>query len=133
MSQELSPTPGESMSLGELDRALEELGREFDELLQEAAGNGGGEGYAQRFQSISTAMGELRSRRERAEALRQESWEAQRRLQAVTAALDGLPTELTTWDEGVIYQLLEKVTVLNKDRIRVTFRGGTEVEQVILE
>ena len=131
MSQELSPIPGESMSLGELDRALEELGREFDALLQEAAANGGGEEYAQRFQAISAAMGELRSRKERAEALRQESREAQRRLQAITTAVGRLPAELTTWDEGVIYQLLEKVTVLAKDRIRVTFRGGTEVEQTI--
>ena len=119
------------MSLGELDRALEELGREFDALLQKAAGNGGGEDYAQRFQAISNAMGELRSRKERAEALLQESREAQRRLQAITTAVDKLPAELTTWDEGVIYQLLEKVTVLAKDRLRVTFRGGTEVEQTI--
>ena len=131
MSQELSPIPGEPMSLGELDRALEELGREFDALLQEAAGNGGGEEYAQRFQAISTATAELRSRKERAEALRRESREAQRRLQAVTAAVEGLPAELTAWDEGVIYQLLEKVTVLAKDRLRVTFRGSTEVERTI--
>ena len=121
------------MSLGELDRALEELGRQFDTLLQEAAGDGGGEEYVQRFQAISTAMGELRSRKERAEAIRQESREAQRRLQAVTAAVEELPAELTAWDEGVIYQLLEKVTVLAKDRLRVTFRGGTEVEQTIPE
>ena len=78
-------------------------------------------------------MGELRSRKERAEALRQESWEAQRRLQAITTAVDKLPAELTAWDEGVIYQLLEKVTVLAKDRLRVTFRGGTEVERTIPE
>ena len=78
-------------------------------------------------------MGELRSRKERAEALRQESWEAQRRLHAITTAVDKLPAELTAWDEGVIHQLLEKVTVLAKDRLRVTFRGGTEVERTIPE
>lgn len=39
--------------------------------------------------------------------------------------------ELTEWDQSVVYQLVEKVTVLAKDKIRVTFRNGTEVEQEI--
>ena len=39
--------------------------------------------------------------------------------------------ELTEWDQSVVYQLVEKVTVLAKDKIRVTLRNGTEVEQEI--
>ena len=61
-------------------------------------------------------MGELRSRKERAEALRQESWETQRRLQAITTAVDRLPAELTAWDEGVIHQLLEDIQPLKKNQ-----------------
>lgn len=38
---------------------------------------------------------------------------------------------LTEWDEEVIHQLLEKVTVLSRESIRVTFRDGREVEQVV--
>ena len=44
---------------------------------------------------------------------------------------EGAEAELTEWDQSVVYQLVEKVTVLAKDKIRVTFRNGTEVEQEI--
>ena len=131
LSRELSPVPGESMSPGEIDRALEELGRQFDALLREAAGTGAGADYAQRFQDLSAGIGALRQRKGRMEAALRESQEVRRRLQAVSAAVEKLPTELAEWDEGVIHQLLEKVTVLSGDRLRVTFRGGTEVEQEI--
>ena len=40
-------------------------------------------------------------------------------------------SELTEWDDNVIYQLLEKVTVLSRERIRVTLRDGLEIEQAV--
>lgn len=39
--------------------------------------------------------------------------------------------ELAEWDDDVIYQLLEKVTVLSRERIRVTLRDGLEIEQAV--
>ena len=53
MEQELAPVPGESMSLGDIDRAVTELGKQFDMLLAEAA-NGDVDEYAERFRAIST-------------------------------------------------------------------------------
>ena len=40
-------------------------------------------------------------------------------------------TELTEWNDNVVYQLLEKVTVMENFKIKVTFRDGREVEQII--
>ena len=40
---------------------------------------------------------------------------------------------LTEWDEEVIHQLLEKVTVLSQEKIRVTFRDGREIEQYVAQ
>ena len=40
-------------------------------------------------------------------------------------------SELTEWDDNVVYQLLEKVTVLSRERIRVTLRDGLEIEQAV--
>ena len=37
----------------------------------------------------------------------------------------------TTAPDNVIYQLLEKVTVLSRERIRVTLRDGLEIEQAV--
>ena len=52
-------------------------------------------------------------------------------LKAAEAALPAASAELTEWKEDVLYQLLEKVTVLDEARIKVTFRSGVEIEQAL--
>ena len=131
MEQELAPIPGESMSLGDIDRAMEELGQQFNNLLSEAADTDNTDSYTARFKSISTAMAELKRRKANIMQLRQEQEQANRRMQAVTSVLKTASNELTEWDENVIYQLLEKVTVLSRERIRVTLRDGLEIEQAV--
>lgn len=131
MEQELAPIPGESMSLGDLDRAMEDLGQQFNTLLSEAADTDNADSYTARFQSISTAMAELKRRKANIMQLRQEQEQTNRRMQAVASAPKTTSSELTEWDENVIYQLLEKVTVLSRERIRVTLRDGLEIEQAV--
>ena len=131
MEQELSPIPGENMSLGDIDRAIADLGRQFTALLSEAADAGNADGYTTRFQSISTAMAEFKRRKAIIQQLRQEQDQANHRMQMVTMALKSTSNKLTDWDDGTIYQLLEKVTVLSRERIRVTLRDGLEIEQAV--
>jgi len=45
--------------------------------------------------------------------------------------MESASTELVEWEENVVYQMLEKVTVLDREHIRVTFRNGQEVEQTV--
>lgn len=131
MEQELAPIPGESMSLADIDRMLAELEKQFDSLLAEASAAGGTEDYAERFRMISNAMADLKEHKERIQQVYQENELVGRRIQAASMAMGAYSTELTEWDQSVVYQLVEKVTVLAKDRIRVTLRDGTEVEQEI--
>ena len=131
MEQELAPIPGESMSLGDIDRAIADLGRQFTALLSEAADADDADGYTARFQSISTAMAEFKRRKAIIQQLRQEQDQANHRMQRVTMALKSTSNKLTDWDDGTIYQLLEKVTVLSRERIRVTLRDGLEIEQAV--
>ena len=131
MEQELAPIPGESMSLGDIDRAIADLGRQFTALLSEAADADNADGYTARFQSISTAMAEFKRRKAIIQQLRQEQDQANHRMQRVTMALKSTSNRLTDWDDGTIYQLLEKVTVLSRERIRVTLRDGLEIEQAV--
>ena len=131
MEQELSPIPGENMSLGDIDRAIADLGRQFTALLSEAADADNADGYTARFQSISTAMAEFKRRKAIIQQLRQEQDQANHRMQRVTMALESTSNKLTDWDDGTIYQLLEKVTVLSRERIRVTLRDGLEIEQAV--
>ena len=131
MEQELAPIPGESMSLGDIDRAMEGLGQQFNDLLRKAADANNTDNYTAQFQSISTAMAEFKRRKAMILQIRQEQEQTNRRVQAVASVLKTASSELTEWDDNVVYQLLEKVTVLSRERIRVTLRDGLEIEQAV--
>ena len=130
MEWELAPMLGESMSLADIDRALEELSGQFNSLLAEASATPGAD-YTERFRELSESTARLKERKIRLEGACQEQGRVQKRLLAVSAAMEHMTAALTEWDEEVIHQLLEKVTVLSREKIRVTFRDGREIEQVV--
>ena len=76
-------------------------------------------------------MAELKRRKAKILQIRQEQEQTNRRVQAVASVLKTASSELTEWDDNVVYQLLEKVTVLSRERIRVTLRDGLEIEQAV--
>lgn len=76
-------------------------------------------------------MAELKERRTQVEKLHRENEQMYRRVKAAEAALSETAAWITEWKEDVLYQLLEKVTVLDQTRIRVTFRSGAEIEQAL--
>ena len=110
---------------------LEELEKQFNSLLAEASAAGGTENYAERFRMISNTMADLKEHKARIQQVYQENELVSQRLKAASVAMSAYVAELTEWDQSVVYQLVEKVTVLAKDKIRVTFRDGAEVEQEI--
>ena len=127
----MAPVPGESMSLGDIDRAIADLGRQFTALLSEAADADNADGYTARFQSISTAMAEFKRRKAKILQIRQEQEQIGHRIHAAASAMTAATVGITEWDDGVVYQMLEKVTVLSRERIRVTLRDGLEIEQAV--
>ena len=131
IAQELAPIPGESMSLGDIERTITELGKQFDELLLKASDTGDACAYTEQFQSISSTMEELKRRKANILNIRQEQEQITRRLHAAAAAMSAVTTEITEWNDEVIYQLLEKVTVLEGLRLKIIFRNGQEIEQDI--
>ena len=122
MEWELAPMLGESMSLADIDRALEELSSQFNSLLAEASANPA-EDYTERFRELSESTARLKERKAQLEGACQEQGRLQNRLRAVSAAMEHMTAAMTEWDEEVVHQLLEKVTVLSREKIRVTFRG----------
>ena len=132
MEWELAPMLGESMSLADIDRALEELSSQFNSLLAEASANPA-EDYTERFRELSESTARLKERKAQMEGAFQEQGRLQSRLRAVSAAMEHMTAELTEWDEEVVHQLLEKVTVLSREKIRVTFRDGREIEQYVAQ
>lgn len=131
LREELLPNSGEDLSLSDIDRALEDLSGQFDQLLKEASLSADGSENAEQFRRISTAMAELKERRTQVEKLHRENEQVYRKTRAVETALTGVGPEITEWKEEILYQLLEKVTVLSENRIKVTLRSGVEIEQAL--
>ena len=69
MELELSPIPGVTMSLADLDRRLAELETQFQDLLAEAA-EGSYQDYMAQFKSIADEMAALKEKRTELEAQR---------------------------------------------------------------
>ena len=62
MEWELAPVLGESMSLADIDRALEDLSSQFNSLLAEASANPA-EDYTERFRELSESTTRLKERK----------------------------------------------------------------------
>lgn len=126
---EIAPVRGEHMSIADIDRRLEELNLNTRTLMDMAAGKF--EPYADQFRAIMNEASELKARKQRILEEQKNNLAETNRLQAAEDALQEVSSEITEWDESTIRQLVETVTVLSKNRIRVTLRGGTEMEQEI--
>ena len=131
MRMELSPIPGETMSLSDIDRRLGELEREFKALFQTSKEDGGYLGHAGAFQRITEEMGTLKEKKAFILAQQEGSSAASRRIRDAVDVLNTGDPQFTEWNESDIRQLVDTVVVLSADRIRVCLRGGMEIEQTI--
>ena len=130
MRMELSPLPGEYMSVSDIDRRIEALNQEFRQFFGASKG-GGFMKYAEDFQRISDEMTELKEKRARLLDRQNSSSAINQRIQDAVNVLNAGSSEITEWDESVIRQLVDTVKVLSADRIRVYLRGGMEIEQTL--
>ena len=85
----------------------------------------------EKFSAISQRMAEMKERKKRIEGIYRENDQVRQRISTISVMLRDISEEVTVWDEGTIHQMLDKVTILSGNRIRVTFRGGAEVEQEV--
>ena len=126
---ELAPIPGESMSLSDIDRRLGELDREFRELFAASKEDGGYMKYADAFKRITEDMAALKEKKAAILAQQEGDSVANRRIRDAMNVLGAGIAEITEWNEDMIRQLVDTVTVLSMNRIRVYLRGGIEIEQ----
>lgn len=120
--------PDSTMTLGEINRRLEELEAEFNILLQQpdsAAKN------AERFGSIANEMASLKEQREKIAARLRKDQTVQLHVHTMEAALDGMSYHMQQWDEEMIRQLVHTVKVISADHIKVFLYDGTEIDQIV--
>ena len=126
--EETGILPDSTMTLGEINRRLEELEAEFNILLQQpdsAAKN------AERFGSIANEMASLKEQREKIAARLRKDQTVQLHVHTMEAALDGMSYHMQQWDEEMIRQLVHTVKVISADHIKVFLYDGTEIDQIV--
>ena len=126
--EETGILPDSTMTLGEINRRLEELEAEFNILLQQpdsAAKN------AERFGSIANEMVSLKEQREKIAARLRKDQTVQLHVHTMEAALDGTSHLMQQWDEEMIRQLVHTVKVISADHIKVFLYDGTEIDQIV--
>lgn len=130
MRMELLSLPGGTMSMADIDRRLAELEQEFQSVFQQSREKPDGfMEYAQTFQRINEEAARLKEQRKYLLDQQQIDSAANGRIAHAMDVLNSSVAEITEWDESMIRQLVDTVTVLSEDRIRVRLYGGMEIEK----
>ena len=129
VSLELLPVQGQTMSLADIERRLELLDEQFQRLLAEAIDAEDKEACNAQFAEILAEQTALKKQKEE---ILQSSTDADRvctRMKQAEQALEATAPTITEWNETVVRQIVERVTVLSADEILVRIKGGAEIKQ----
>lgn len=126
--EETGKLPNSAMTLGDINRRLEELEAEFDTLFNQS---GSIDKNTIRFSQIANEMASLKEQREKVSTQLRNNEAAQAHVHTIAAVLEQEDHRLTEWDEEMIRQLVHTVKVISADHIRVYLNDGTEIDQMV--
>lgn len=132
MEKELAPVVGQQLSLSEIDRQLEQLNAEFSKVLAEASESGNQAAYSDRFRDIMQHQTELKAQRNEIQRMLAESGKAAAHIEQCRQAAETTPSAITEWDEALIRQVVESVTVETGSEIIVALKSGASIHQELL-
>ena len=132
MERELIPLPGESMSLADIERRLQTLEQQTQELVMQAVQENDAQKYAPQLKIIMDEVSTLRKKRTFLKEQRRNNAAASQRIQSAASAMEHGQAEKLEWDETLIRQLVDTVRVISAEKIVVYLRGSFEVEQNLL-
>lgn len=132
MEKELAPAAGQQLSLSEIDDRLEQLNTEFSKVLAEASESGNQAAYSDRFRDIMQHQTELKAQRNEIQRMLAESGKAAAHIEQCRQAAETTPSAITEWDEALIRQVVESVTVETGSEIIVALKSGASIHQELL-
>ena len=127
MEKELAPAAGQQLSLSEIDNRLEQLNTEFSKVLAEASESGDQSAYSGRFRAIMQKQTALKAQRGEIQRMLAESGKAAAHIEQCRQAAESTPSAITEWDEALIRQVVESVTVEVNNKLTVQLKNGIEV------
>lgn len=132
MELEKARIPGESISLGDIRRRLEELDEQTKKLVSKAAEDGDMASYAPKLKAILDEVSALKEKQTYIAQQQRSNAQAMWQIRNAAEALEQAPEQIE-WSESTIRQLVDTVKVLSKDKIEIYLRGGTVIEQNMIE
>ena len=132
MEKELAPVAGQQLSLSEIDNQLEQLNTEFSKVLAEASESGDQAAYSDRFREIMQKQTALKAQRDEMQRMLAESGKATAHIEQCRQAAETTPSAITEWDETLIRQVVESVTVETCNEVIVALKSGASIHQELL-
>ena len=132
MEKELAPVAGQQLSLSEIDNQLEQLNTEFSKVLAEASESGDQAAYSDRFRDIMQHQTELKAQRDKIQGMLAESGKAAAHIDKCRQAAEVTPAVIADWDEALIRQVVESVTVESDGEIVVALKSGASIHQKLM-
>lgn len=130
MAQELISIPGETMSLADIERRLEEINQETHEIVVTSSRRDDKyKGFTEQLKALVDESAALKERRAFIREQQQNNTQAMQRIEHTKKVLEQTSSEITEWDECVIRQLVESVKVLSSTKLEIQIRGGAVIEQ----
>ena len=132
MEKELTPAAGQQLSLSEIDDRLEQLNTEFSKVLAEASESGDQAAYSDRFREIMQKQTALKAQRDEIQWLLAESGKATAHIEQCRQAAETTPSAITEWDDALIRQVVESVTVETCNEVIVALKSGASIHQELM-
>lgn len=132
MEKELAPVAGQHLSLSEIDNQLEQLNAEFSKVLAEASESGDQAAYSNRFREIMQKQTALKAQRDEIQRMLAESGKAAAHIEQCRQAAESTPATISEWDEALIRQVVESVTVETGNEIIVALKSGASIHQELM-
>ena len=129
MELELAPIPGETMSLADISRRIEQIDAETKDILVRSVQEQSYDAYKDRLKALMEETAALKEKRAFLEQQKKENGAAAQRIEDASAALNRMTSAVTQWDEMLIRQLVDTVRVTSAEEIVVTLKNGEEIGQ----
>ena len=123
---------GDDASLPAVEAKLRALQAEQMNLLQLAMQDINSTEYDDRLTQINDAISGLLTRKTELIQAGHTGTEYDSRVQAITDMLEGTGSAIEGFNDGMVYQTVSSIKVLDKERLVVRFKDGTEIEQEVV-
>lgn len=115
----------------DIQMRIAEIDAEFTEMLKAVSAETAEDFDENRVKELMEEKSELQQRLSELASEKEKHESIQSRLDDMYLILDGLKNHPINYDDGMVRQLLECVVVESKNKIKVVFKDGYEVEQTL--